>query len=167
MDIGNKGPILKGIVDALVDLETQVVNKRDDRKKVIKDMKKKKLPAAELIRVAKQDRDKAEEKALKTQNAAGILGVEVYAGSVEPEAPADMSSEAIEEAKELVGQVEAIDDDLDALKEDIKSKKKDAKEAELSVPVIEQIVSMRLQKQDASHFSEYSLTMQAYWAAIA
>jgi uncharacterized protein (UPF0335 family) len=164
--LGNKAPILKEIVEAIVDLENKILDKREERKGVIDQMKKNKLPAAELIRVAKQDADKAATNAKKLRDAAGILGSEVYAEAVKPDVPDDVDQTLVDVAKQLVGQVESIDDDLKSLAKDVKGKYKEAKEAELSIPVIKQIVTMKLEQQDYAAFGEYSLTMQAYWQAI-
>src|SRR5207249_1637674 len=97
------------------------------RKGKVAEMKKLQLPVPELVRVAKQDLDKTAEKAKNLQDAAGILGVEVYAGSVKPGKPKEFADDVIESADASVRELLALDQEAKDLKAEIKERLKLAK----------------------------------------
>jgi uncharacterized protein (UPF0335 family) len=140
----NSATILKDVVTKLVDIENQLLDLKEEGRAKKQEMKKYKLPVVELLRVSKQNLDKAADKAKNLQDAAGILGVEVYSGFVKPDAPLDFADDVQTYAKELVGQYEAIEEQVAALKEEAKAQLKIAKGAEFVPDVVKTIVQIKL-----------------------
>src|SRR5262245_39273633 len=128
MNIGNNSAAaLREHVEALVDLHGQLIDIKELRKAKVAEMKKLQLPVPELVRVAKQDLDKSAEKAKALQDAAGILGVEVYAGSTKPDQPKEFDQSVIDAGKENVRELLAFDDQAKDVKGQIKDRLKVAK----------------------------------------
>lgn len=157
------GATLKQLVEDIVDLENQKIDFKEQRKAKADELKKYKLPLGDMVALAKADADKSAEKALKRQDAAGILGVEVYAGSVKPSAPKDMAQDVIDAAQAGVGVLVGFDSDIGSISEEIKDKLKEAKAAGFVPVIVKQIVALKMNPKGFDAYTEESRLVEQYW----
>jgi uncharacterized protein (UPF0335 family) len=166
MDIGdNAGAVLKAGIEEIVELEKQILDHKEFRKSKTDEMKKLGLPVADLIRIAKQDTEKAQEKASRAELAAGILGATVYTGEATPDAPGGWDPDIIEAGKDGAAAVLKIDEDIKAAKDQIKEKVKSLKNDGFVPKVVYQIVELKMNPDGYAAFSEHSQLVDVYWKA--
>lgn len=168
---GNAAAVIRGYVNDLIDLKVQVKKVKGEIKDLKSDLKEEGLPPAALVKVARQDEEKAAEVAEGLKLAGAFLGRVVYGGAVEPDrGRVQEMCERSDGLQEFVdGKVAAILEAMEQI-EELNTKSKDVlakAKAEGFIPkVLEYIVELKLDPKKAKKQGDFSVLVGAYMKAV-
>ena len=154
-------------VDRAFNLTEEIRALKVDRKEFMKSGKEKGYPMGELVALNKQDDDKAKEKAERLLEAGILLGRPVFTEEVDTSnLKSELSDADQSAAKNLVDEVVKIDTEVAALNKDLKEVYKEAKGDGFVVPVIKQIVALKVDPDKAADYKEFQLVYSKYQKAL-
>ena len=164
MDIGNNAATaLKSYVEAIVELEEDKIRAGDTRKDLLKEMKRAKLPVAELLKVANYT-PLDSTKLVKLSMASAILGrafpLEETIGEV------ILDAELADLAKEKISIIQSIDIEIDGYKEKIKEVYAEVKETGFTPSIVKKVVEFQLDQTKQEAYNESSLLLDKYLEAL-
>ena len=168
MDIGdNMATLIKDTISEAANLTKELDDLRVDRREFMKSGKEKGFPMAELMALENQDDEKAEEKSERLLLAATILGKKIFSEEVDASnLKCDLSDGDLQAAKAVVQDVNRIDVEIKQTNAALSDLYKKAKADGLVVPVIKQIVNLRLNPDKAAEIKENQLVFKKYEAAL-
>ena len=151
--------LLHDTINEIVQMREDQIRAVDTRKGLIKEMKAKKLPTAQLLKLATAgpvDQKKVEELKL----ASALLGIPVAVDAVVADVPVDADLAAF--TKEKISVIRSIDEEIDGYKEKIKEKYAAAKAASLTPNIIQQIVEFKIDPTKKTKYEERSSLLDKY-----